>query len=405
MNVPLLNTVRHHDMRSLPTVLVLSLDAAVVDRAATALAGLAQVHRADPIEDSAMLSVPELKPVLCIVDAQDAGQGLVTLLAGLKRMAPAASLVALGDDGAADLILTCMRAGASDFIARQTGDAALRRSLRGRLERGARETASERQGPAFGIFGARPSDPSRLHALALATSRARAGRGVLFLDLAPGSQETAIALDITPTYGVNDALADLDRLDQALLGSAVPRHDQTGLSTLLLDPATPEGALAGGDVTTLLVLLRGVYDEVVLHAGASMLAAMPFLLGGLQRFALVTTQHLASAQAAAECLRKLSDQGVAVEGRAVLVVTEYLASVLPAPNTIAGSIGVGRVLAIPDERSRLWNAVNRGRFVEDALGDRAFDRAIAQLAAELGVEAPASSGAGMFGWLRRGGRG
>lgn len=374
------------DRQTLPVALLLTLDVGVVDRLSAALAGLAQVHRADPIDNMAQLAMVELRPSLFVVDAEEAGEGLGALMAALRRGAPGAAIVALGDEHAADLILSCMRAGALDFVGRQSGEVALRRVLRARLERGTREVLPDRQGPAHALFGARPGDPSRSVALALAVQRQRSGAQVLFLDLAEGNRETEIALDLTPGYGVVEALEDIDRLDQALLASAVPKHAASGLSVMLAGEGHPAEALAPADVAALLVLLRGIYDEVVVHATGEVLATMPGLIAGLRRFAIVTTQSLASAQAAAEALRRLRELGIAAESRILLVVAEHDARILPAPDTLAGSIGLGRSLAVPDNRARLANAANQGRFAEEALADRGFARQIAALAVELGVE-------------------
>ncbi|WP_421993075.1 AAA family ATPase [Roseococcus sp.] len=375
---------------NLPVALLLTLDVSVVDRLSAALAGLAQVHRADPIEDAAQLSLAELRPQLLVVDAEEAGEGLGLLMTTLRRGAPGAAIVALGDEHAADLILSCMRAGALDFVGRQSGEVALRRVLRARLERGTREVMPDRQGPAFALFGARPGDPSRALALSLAVQRARTGAQVLFLDLAVGNRETEIMLDISPGYGVPEALEDLDRLDQTLLTSAVPKHAESGLSVMLLGEARSLDALAPADISALLVLLRGVYDEVIVHGTGATLIAMPGLIAGLRRFALVASQSLASAQAAAEALRRLREIGIAAESRIVLVVAEHDARILPAPATLAGSIGVSHSLAVSDNRVRLANAANQGRFAEDALADRGYAKQIAAMAVELGAERDAA---------------
>lgn len=375
---------------NLPVALLLTLDVSVVDRLSAALAGLAQVHRADPIEDAAQLSLAELRPQLLVVDAEEAGEGLGLLMTTLRRGAPGAAIVALGDEHAADLILSCMRAGALDFVGRQSGEVALRRVLRARLERGTREVMPDRQGPAFALFGARPGDPSRALALSLAVQRARSGAQVLFLDLAAGNRETEIMLDISPGYGVPEALEDLDRLDQTLLTSAVPKHAESGLSVMLLGEARSLDALAPADISALLVLLRGVYDEVIVHGTGATLIAMPGLIAGLRRFALVASQSLASAQAAAEALRRLREIGIAAESRIVLVVAEHDARILPAPATLAGSIGVSHSLAVSDNRVRLANAANQGRFAEDALADRGYAKQIAAMAVELGAERDAA---------------
>lgn len=238
------------------------------------------------------------------------------------------------------------------------------------------------------LLGARPADPSRHVALALALARARAGAAVLLLDLSPGAAESLIALDLEAGYGVGEALEDLDRLDHALLASAVPRHGGTGLALLALDEGRRLEALPPGDVAALLALLRGVYDEVVVHAPAAMPALVPALPGLVRRLGFVLTQNLASARACADALRAAREGGVTQADAALLVVAAHDARILPAPNTLAGTLGLAEAIPVAERHAALCNAVNQGRF-EAVLAERGLGREMARIAAALGLpEAP-----------------
>jgi pilus assembly protein CpaE len=373
---------------SAPAALVLTLDPILTDRIGAALAGIAVLHRVDPIAAAAAPVLAEDRPALLLVDSADVGSELGSLIAHLRRASPTAALVVLGDEGSADLILACMRAGAQDFLNREIGEVALRRALRARFDRGTREVAMDRQGPCLTVAGARPADPSREVALALAALRAKRADGpVLFLDLGADAQETELALDLKPTYGVANALEDLDRLDAALLRSAVAQDRASGLSVMLLsDRARRDGILAG-DLGSLLALLRGVYAEVVVHAGADLGPNLHPVVAAPPRFALVATQAIASAQRAGGLLQELGTAGIPGARRAVLVVAEHDARLQPAPATIAGTLGLADVVALPDVRLALRNAANQGRFAAAALAERGFGRRLEALAGALGTAA------------------
>lgn len=385
-------TLRPEAGTAVPTALVLTLDSQVVDRVGAALAGLAILHRADPDPDLALAALQHVRPHLVLVDVADAGAELTTVLARLRNDAPTAALVALGDETAADLILASLRAGAQDFVGRSTGEIALRRVLRPRLERGPRNAAAGRQSPCFAVVGGRPADPAREVALAIALDRCAGGsRKVVFLDLGVGAQEAEIALDVRCGYGVADALDDVDRLDGALLRSALPRHAASGLALLLLNDYRDPATLDAGDLGVLVALLRGVYDEIVIHCGTAPFGPGPLaLLAAQRRAALVVTQSLASAQAAARGMKQLEVLGVQPRERLVLAVADFDARIQPSALAIGGTLGLGSVVALPECRVALRNAENQGRLDAGLAGHRGLARQVAALAARLGTaEAPA----------------
>jgi pilus assembly protein CpaE len=365
--------------------LIASEDAILVERCLTALAGLATLHRcpADTILLGSTLLVE--RPALILIDAEDAGIDLAAIVAAARRGAPAAALVVLGDEGAADQVLALMRAGAQDVIGRDAAETTLRRALRPRLARGGPASGNEGQAACLTLLGARASDPSREVALALAISRCgKTKRRVLLMDLAPGADEIEVSLDLRCSFGVLEAINDLDRLDAALLSSAATRHAATGLSLLpLLDYRGLQGVEAA-DLRTLLAVLRSIYDEVVLHAGADPVpAAVVPLLAEQRRCALVTEQSLASAQAAGRSLALIEGAGGDPKGRVVLAVANTDSRILPSPRSLLGALGLVNIVTLPEARTVLRNGANRGRFPEAVTARRPYLRALEALGRQL----------------------
>jgi Flp pilus assembly CpaE family ATPase len=387
---------------SVPDALLLTLDPVLTDRIGAALAGFAVLHRADPSLPAVEPLVAELRPALYLVDTQDAGVELGALVARLRRSSPTAAVVALGDEAAADHILTCMRNGAHDFVSRQIGEVALRRVLRGRFERGARELPADRQGPCTALAAGRHADPSRDVALAMAIRRAaRAPGRVMLLDIGIGSREVEFALGTTPAYGVRDALGDLDRLDATLLKTAATPDPASGLSILLLGEDRRREEIMAGDLASLLAILRGVYDEVVVHAGAEPPPAILSPLLAMPRLGLVVTQTLGSAHGAAALLRTAATAGIAVADRFCLAVAEHEPRLHPQPNTIAGTLGLKEPVVLPDARPLLRGAGNEGTLARALVQDRPFTRRVDALSASLGLEQAARKAAPLGGLLGR----
>lgn len=369
----------------LPLAMILTLDPALTERAAAAMAGMASVHRADPDAELALSAIGEARPALLLVDTHDSGAELAELITRLRRALPTMPLVALGDEGQADVILTCLRAGAADYVGRQASELVLRRVLRKRLERDPRDVAPGRQCPVKAVIGARASDPSREVALALAAQEASLGRegGTLFLDLAADAWESELALDLSPRYALADALDDIDRLDAALLNGAVVQEAGRGLRYLGYKPGRAEGASAA-DIAALIGLLRGFYEMVVVHLGHAAAPRAQALLAGLPHATLVMTQSIAGAQAGAELLRGAFPGGAPAS--LVLAVAEHDPRQHPTAPALAGTLGVARHVALPDRRQALRAAANEGRFVTLALQDRPTARAVRTLAAALQPE-------------------
>ncbi|RVT91551.1 hypothetical protein EOD42_21510 [Rhodovarius crocodyli] len=369
----------------LPQAMILTLDPALTDRVAAAMAGVATLHRADPDAEIALAAIGETRPSLLLIDTDDGGAELEQMITRLRRALPGVALVALGDEGQADMILTCLRAGAADYVGRQAGDLVLRRVLRKRLERDPRDSSPSRLCPAKAVIGARASDSSREVALSLAVREATApGAGtVLLLDLAPDAWESELALDVAPRYTLADALDDIDRLDATLLNGAVVQENASGLRYLGQRPGRAESASAA-DIGALVGLLRGFYDMVVVHLGHAATPRAASLLSGLPHASLVMTQSIAGAQAAAELMRQSFPGGV--PSSLVLAVAEHDARQHPTAPALAGTLGISRHVPLPDRRQVLRTAANEGRFGTLMPKDRAMARGVAELSARLQPE-------------------
>jgi pilus assembly protein CpaE len=377
---------------SLPIVAVMSDDADLTERLVAALAGVATVIRADPSSDAGLSVVEATRPALVAVDAQCFGNLLPDQVTRLRAILPNGLIVALGDEQDADQVLAAVRAGAQDLVDRSMSELGLRRALRPRMERLPRGPQADRQAPCFALLAARCEDRSREVALAIATARAKQGKSVLLLDLTAGAPVLAMGLDMTARYGVGEALRDLDRLDGALLQSAVPRDQATGLSVLLLGSAEDLAEAGPGDLRALVVLLRSLYAEIVLHLGdVSPQAPLLPLAAGLRRFGLVMTQSVASAAAAAAVLQALDQPGLARRERAVGIIAAHDGAVHLSAARIATELELDAPVLAPAPGAALLNALNAGTLSGFVAGSRPLQKMAAAVAGRLAEQKGATS--------------
>ncbi|WP_159998435.1 hypothetical protein [Roseomonas sp. 18066] len=395
---------------TLPVVAVMSADAALIERLEAALAGLAVIVRAEPEGEAGLALVEAIRPglVACDLGAAAVAEGaaldaqgyrprqrqaapdFIGRLGQLRRLLPQSILVALGDETAPEQVLEAVRAGAQDVLDRQTSVPGLQAALRPRLEAAPRGAQRGGQAECLALLAARPEDGAREIAMALACARADRGkREVLLLDLAPGAGAVEVAFDLALQYGVGDALRDIERLDAALLRSAVPRERRSGLATLLLRAPEDLDGVTLADLRALLLVLRGVYAEVVLHLGSVADPLRLALATGLGRFGLVMTQEVASAAAAAALLRRLDQPGLPRRDRVVAIVARHQPAILLPAQRLVEELELGAPVLVAESRVAEANAANAGDFAGHVIRDRGMAAMAAALAPRLGAPAAA----------------
>ncbi|MDE2514839.1 MAG: hypothetical protein KGL12_02320 [Rhodospirillales bacterium] len=344
-------------------ILAATADVSLTDRMITALDGLAVVVRVDPNPASVRDSVASVRPDLVALEMDGRAALAATTLGLIRELVdadPARPVIAIGGEANATLVLQAVRAGARDFIDRDSGSETLRGQIGGQLSRAARG-APQPSGKLTVITSGQPNDGEAQFAINYAVLRARSAADVLLIDFGLPASEAGPSLDLDPTYTIRDAIQDSIRLDRTLLATALSRHGASGLSILPL--ATGPGAVGDlntGSILSLLATLRTIFAEVVVNlAGHRHPALVGELFGNASAFFLLTRQSLPSLKACRDLLAPLpltADTG----GRLILAVADFDATITMTTQQISSTLGVSRIVKLPPAHAALSNAINKG---------------------------------------------
>jgi pilus assembly protein CpaE len=330
-----------------------------------------------------------LNPDLAIVEVGDAAFGnfadLSERIAAVRKVFPDRPVIAVGGELATGDALELMRAGANDFLARDSDDEDLRAQVSLHLK--------DRKGPS------QPSDDSHLtvilggkssefenhvavnYAVTIASRLASTGRETLLVDLALPSSEAMIALGLTVNYTVRDAFENLQRLDKTLITTALARHEPSGLYLLPLSiEAEDIGDLQQGDILDVIDMLRGMFHHVIVNSGYLRYAYgfLPSMLQDAETILVTVTQSFASIKACHDLLetRRITAQ---IDGRFHLVVAEYDQAIDLTDEQIREHLGIPQMWTLPRARAELINAGNNGTPLVLIRPESPYGRAIGQL--------------------------
>jgi Flp pilus assembly CpaE family ATPase len=223
--------------------------------------------------------------------------------------------------------------------------------------------------------------------------RRQTNERVLLADLEPAYASPAFLLKLESKYSIFDAVANLQRLDEAFWNSLVAATP-SGLEVLSapiskrgVAPANPQRVRHG------LRFARSLYHSVVLDLGRT--AQLPALLEETSELFLVSTASLPEMFAATNIVRDLLEVGVPGRRLHLLFnrVPKYGGAALEA---LERAVGQEAAASLNDCSREIEEAQATGRFVEESLTLR---KQISQLVARcLGTaEKPAARGLlGMF---------
>jgi pilus assembly protein CpaE len=347
-------------------ITLLSVDRALADRLAAALDGRIAVNMVQALDPRA-----DTGPTVIVLDrtAIPPERSLAAAIATVVSQAGGRPVVLASEERDADLVLQAIRAGASDVLARAANDAETGETLSRLLN--ATLVDQNSGGRLTLLLGADP-EATAVVATDLAITRAGSGRSQLLIDCTMPNSIAEAYLDLQLGYGIASAVADIERLDASLLSNALARHDRSGVMLLTLDGGTGQepAAIAPGDITTLVRLLRATFDEVTLCAGS---LRHPGLLRDLaaaaDRIEIVCAQSIRELGSVRRLVERLAPDGAIVD-RSRLLIWDHDPAILLDGRRMTDALGLARSIAIPIDRAALRNALNAGQplTVEDSGG-------------------------------------
>jgi len=259
------------------------------------------------------------QPSLCFLEMGDPPERALALITEMLRIDAKLPIVGVLSDNDPELVLRCLRQGASDFLMQpftiEHVDAALQKLAR--LHPG----RTKNPGKVYCVMPAKGGCGASTIASNLAYNLKRLGdKRILLADLDPLAGTLSFLLKIKSSYSFMDVLQRSGEMDVDLWKAVVTnRH---GVDVLLSPEVMAEGVSEVADARTIIDYARGTYDLVVLDAGG---VYGDWNLSQAQmadEILLITTNELTSLQAVQRSLTYLDNNGVG-RWKVRLIVNRY----------------------------------------------------------------------------------
>jgi pilus assembly protein CpaE len=341
-----------------------SSDATLIQTVKAALNTVASMLQVDHLSGNEERLQSQFQPSGIIVDS-DARSGVHTAferIAEARRQFPALPVIAMGNEMSAQLVLAALRAGANDFIDRDSGTEQMRHAIQACLSHHGEPQRHSRSRIA-GVLSSLPSEQDQDFALNLAIRAAKqvSSDMVLYIDLSLPVTQAGVALELEMKFAVPDAVREMSRLDKSLLESAVARDPRSGLYVMPLSGALriDNAPLEAESFEALLQVLQTIFDVIVIGYGpfsrqmALLEMAMP-----VGHFFLCCNQRFSSIQAASDFISWFAG----LENATVpdIVVHEMAPGLIPAPADICKALRIPRSINVAGSWSQLAEQLNNG---------------------------------------------
>lgn len=358
---------------------------------------------------SRMDSVGKLALLFCEFEPYNSAERAELVEAVLERM-PELPVVGLGADESAESVLAAMRAGARDFFVMRRDDAKLTAQVGKLLRRAgaassAATAAAGGQGKLFSVIGAQPHENIAFLATHLALAfaeRAQANERVLLVDAAMPGGAGGVFLNLSPTYSLLDAVADVHRCDQTLVDTAFSRHGSALYVLTMPEDQIGRPALAAADFARLMQVFRGLFTAVVVAIdGQAGLEAVRAAIAQADRSLMITDQSILKSRQCKYLLRALRLEDTPLE-RTGLVVDNYRRRLGLEPANLAELLSLPLAATLTTEGVNRIQAMNSGEPMFLLAPKDPYTDALRKLAASLlsgdGATVQAG-GAGLLGRL------
>jgi pilus assembly protein CpaE len=320
--------------------------------------------------------------LFCDFEDYNAAERALLVEAVAERF-PDLPVVGMGSSEDAATVLTAMRSGARDFFVLRRDDSKLAIQV-GKLLRRAGAAAQVAvaanvgQGKLFSVVGAQPYE-----AIACLSTHLAAGAGAIFLNL-------------SPTYSLIDAVADVHRCDQTLVDTAFTRHSSGVYLLSLPEDGIGRPALPAEDFGRLLGVLRSLFQVVVVALDGQ--SGTPFLRGAISqsdRVLVLTDQSILKSRQTKYLLRALRLEDVSLD-RAGLVIDNYRRRLGLEPANLAELFDLSLLATLTTEGFNRIQAMNSGESLFSIAPKDPYCDAVRKLAGALlvGAAAPVEAASG-----------
>jgi pilus assembly protein CpaE len=331
----------------------------------------------------------------CFLDIASDGATAFATLSMLNSSCPEAPVFALLRSNAPDLIMQCLRQGASDFLIQPFTVEQLCNAL-AKLSR--RHPAAGAEGENCGRVycvmpgkGASGATTVACH-LAYALQRQESGK-VLLADMDGLTGTLGFLLKLKSPYSFTDALAHAGSLEQDVWKVLVnPCH---GLDVLLSPESPMEGFGEAADPAPILSYSRRFYGAVVLDTGGAYGDWSVSLARLCDDLLLVSTNELVALHAVQRTLAYLAGNGFD-RSKIRLIVNRYSEQAGLSREAIQTALGLEVFETLPSDYEAIQRSLMEGKHAPPASH---FGKAITALARHLAGEARAEKKSSLFGGL------
>jgi pilus assembly protein CpaE len=202
-------------------------------------------------------------PNLCLLEISEPQEAGLALIPDLLRIDAKLPIIAVLSSNDPELVLRCLRQGASDFLIPPfTSD-----QVEGALQKIARlqPNRSQNAGKVYCIMPAKGGCGASTIASNLAYQMKRGDKRILLADLDPLAGTLSFLLKIKSNYSFMDALARSHDIDADLWKAVVTSRQ--GVDVMLSPEVMTEGMSELKDASSIIEYARGTYDLVVLDTG------------------------------------------------------------------------------------------------------------------------------------------
>ncbi len=272
--------------------------------------GTTTVSEQDPSDWSDVVNrVGQERPEILLVELNAIRADIPTALKAVKKTGLHTKIVALHSSDDPQLILTALRAGASEFV-HPPFEETLAPALQRIADQHADEDTPESRGKVIGFLSAKGGCGSTTLACHIAADLKRqTGKRVLLADLDLSSGMVGFLMKVASNYSILDAVSNLSRLDESLWKALVSEW-KPGLAVIPSpEDFSHESAPSRDSLRQVIRFMRTQHEWIVLDLGRSFNETTAALYQELDQLLLIAVLEVSALHGLKAIAQKLRDRG------------------------------------------------------------------------------------------------
>jgi pilus assembly protein CpaE len=315
---------------------------------------------------------------LCFLDVSTDQERAQTALSDLLAAEPSMQIVVLLNANEPDLILRCLRQGASEFLLQPFSTEEIKPVLDRLARLGPGLHGLRKGGKVYCVTPAKGACGASTVAVGLAYQWKRLGsKRILLADLDPLLGTVSFLLKLKSNYSFLDAVSRADGLDEDLWKGMITSCQ--GVDVLLSPDNPVDGAQDLQTPTGIIEFSRQLYDTVIIDTGTIHGEWGLAIAAACDELLLVTTNELPSLQATQRTLAYF-DRNRVDRSKIRLIVNRYRREVGLSEEAIATALHTDVFHLIPSDYDAVQRALMEGKAIPPG---SAYSKSLTALASRL----------------------